>query len=300
MNRKTNAHLAVLGANLFFGINFTTVKYIVPQRTEPLALNVMRVGGSVILFWLLYILKPTRAGIDKKDIPRFFICALSGVALNQVLFIKGLSLSTPIHASLLILITPIVITFISAWLLKEKITALKITGLLLGIAGAVILITMKDSSQHATNIVSGDLLMALNAICYAFYLVLVRPLMHKYSPVHVIRWVFTIGAFIIIPYGWNSFVATDFAAFNTSHRLTLAFIVAGGTFFAYLFNIYGVNVIGPSATGAYIYTQPFFAATIAIIFLGEQYDWLKFLSAVLIFSGVYLANFKRKKLMLDG
>lgn len=294
MNRKTSAHTAVLAANLFFGINFTTVKYLVPAYMEPLALNVFRISGSVILFWLLFILKPTRASIDKKDIPLFFICALTGVALNQVLFIKGLALSTSIHASLLILVTPIVITFIAAWLLKEKITVLKISGLLLGVAGAVILITMKDNSQHATNIVLGDILIALNALAYAFYLVLVRPLMNKYSPVHVIRWVFTLGALMIVPYGWKSAAATDFAALDWLHLCTLIFIIACGTFFAYLFNIYGVNVIGPSATGAYIYTQPVFAAIIAISFTGEKYSWLKFLSAALIFSGVYLANYKRQ------
>lgn len=294
MNRKTSAHIAVLTANLFFGINFTTVKYIVPAYIQPLALNVLRVAGSVILFWLLYILKPTRATIDKKDLPRFFICALTGVALNQVLFIKGLALSTSIHASLLILVTPIVITFIAAWLLKERITVLKITGLLLGVAGAVILITMKDNSQHATDIVLGDILIALNAIAYAFYLVLVRPLMNKYSPVHVIRWVFTLGALMIIPYGWSSCASTDFAALDWTHWCTLIFIIAGGTFFAYLFNIFGVNVIGPSATGAYIYTQPVFAAIIAITFTGEKYSWLKFLSAILIFSGVYLANYRKQ------
>lgn len=294
MNRKTIAHLAVLSANLFFGINFTVVKYVVPQFMEPIALNVCRVAGSVFLFWLLFLLKPTRAGIDRKDIPRFFVCALSGVALNQVMFIKGLALTTSIHASLLILITPIVITFIAAWVLKERITALKIIGLLLGISGAVILIVMKDNTHTGNNILVGDILIALNAITYAFYLVWVRPLMHKYSPVHVIRWVFTLGAAMIIPYGWASFSSTDFNALDAGHWAAVLFVVTGGTFFAYLFNIFGVKVIGASATGAYIYTQPVFGAIIAILFLGENYDGYKFLSAILIFAGVYLANYKSK------
>lgn len=293
MNRKSSAHLAVLAANLFFGINFTVVKYIVPQYIEPLAMNVMRVIGSVALFWLLFLFNPTRAFIDRKDIPRFFICALSGVALNQVLFIKGLALSTSIHASLLILITPIAITFIAAWVLKERITILKITGLILGVTGAIILILLKDNSHTGSNIILGDIFIALNALTYAFYLVWVRPLMLKYSPVHVIRWVFTFGALMIIPYGWSSFSSTNFEMVDPSHWAAILFVVAGGTFFAYLFNIFGIKILGPSATGAYIYTQPVFGAIIAIIFLGETYDWYKFLSSIFIFSGVYLVNYKK-------
>ena len=119
------------------------------------------------------------------------------------MFVKGLSLTSSIHASLLALVTPILIIFIAAWLLKEKLTFLKITGVITGVAGAAILILMKDVSHTATNIFLGDVLVILNAVTYAFYLVIVRPLMKRYSAIHVIRWVFTFGFIFMIPYGWN-------------------------------------------------------------------------------------------------
>lgn len=115
--------------------------------------------------------------------------------------------------------------------------------------------------------------------------------MQEYSAIHVTRWVFTIGAFMMIPYGWSSFISTDWHAINTIQWGAISMIVICGTFLAYLFNIYGVKNIGPAATGAYIYTQPVFATTLAMIFIGESYSVLKFLAALLIFSGVYLANF---------
>jgi drug/metabolite transporter (DMT)-like permease len=294
MNRKLQAHIAVLLANIFFGINYITIKFIVPSKLGAPALNVCRVTGSVILFWCLYFIKPTKPGIEKKDIPRFFLCSITGVVLNQILFVKGLSLTSAIHAALLALVTPILIIFIAAWILKEKLTWLKIAGIILGISGAVILILMKDVSHTATNIFLGDVLVILNAISYAFYFVLVKPLMLKYSPVHVIRWVFTIGLLFMLPYGYHSVMITDWQSFNQSDWMSFVFVIMGATFFAYLFNIFGVAVIGASATGSYIYTQPVFAAVIAILFTGEKYDWIKFAATILIFSGVYLANYKQK------
>lgn len=294
MALKTKAHLAVLAANFFFGVNYIAVKYNVPSHILPLGLNVVRIVSSVILLWLLFLFKPGKAGIDKKDIPRFIICALSGVAINQMLFIRGLSLTTAIHASLLALVTPIFIIFIAAWLLKERITGFKIAGLISGFAGAAILISIKDTSQTGSNIFFGDILIIINAVSYAFYLVLVRPLMQRYSPIHVIRWVFTFGSIIILLFGWNDLAVTNWNNFEPMNWAALAFVAVCATFFAYLFNIYGVSVIGASATGTYIYTQPVFAALIAIFFTGEHLDWIKLLCAALIFGGVYIANNTRK------
>ncbi len=294
MNKKLKAHIAVLLANIFFGINYITIKIIVPLKLSAPALNVCRVVGSSIFFWILFLLNPSKPGIQKKDIPLFIVCAVLGVALNQALFVKGLSLTSSIHASLLMLVTPILIIFIAAWLLKESITFLKIVGVIAGITGAAILILMKDVSHTASNIVLGDVLVILNAVSYAFYLVIVRPLMRRYSAIHVIRWVFTLSLFFMIPYGWHDAVATQWQNFTTANWMCFAFVISGATFFAYLFNIYGVAVIGAPATGSYIYTQPVFAAIIAMIFTGETYDWVKLLAAVLIFSGVYMVNHKPK------
>nr|MCU0333768.1 DMT family transporter [Chitinophagaceae bacterium] len=109
------AHLAVLAANLLFGINFSMVKVLTPALMSSYALNVVRIVISVGLFWGLYLLRPSQAGIDRKDVPRFLLCAVTGVAINQILFIKGLSLTSTIHGSLLILGTPIFITAAAAW-----------------------------------------------------------------------------------------------------------------------------------------------------------------------------------------
>ena len=293
MITKYKAHGAVLIANFFFGAGVAAVKHITPSMMPPFAVNVSRVCVALLLFWLLLLFKPSRIGIDKKDIPRFLICGLCGVGINQIFFIKGASLTSPIHVALLALSTPIAITIIAAWLLKESLTRNKILGLLLGICGAATLIFSRVGNASGSDMLLGDLFIILNAISYAFYLVLVRPLMATYSPIHVIRWVFVFGALIIIPLGFNDFVSTNWLAFHAVDWFALTFVVVGATFIAYLFIVYGISKLGATITGAYVYTQPVFATITAMLLFNEKLSVIKILAALLIFSGVFLANKKR-------
>ena len=293
MNSKTKAHIAVLIANLIFGAGYAVIKTITPAYLAPYSLNVVRVVVSLILFWSLLLFKPSKASIDKKDIPLFILCGITGVAINQIMFVKGLSLTSAIHSSLLSLATPIFITIIALWLIKEKFSINKFMGLALGIGGATLLVLVKDVQSSNSSSLLGDMFVLINAVSYAFYMVIVRPLMEKYNALHVLRWVFTFGAFFILPIALPDFIATDWSVFGTAQWVALAFVVLFVTFISYLFTVYGLQELGPSVTGAYIYTQPVFATIIAMVFAGEHFTMIKALAAVLIFSGVYLVNRKK-------
>lgn len=277
--------------NLFFAINLSAVKHLTNmQLVQPFGLNIVRIGVSVLLFWALYLFKPVNIKIDKPDRMRLFLCAVTGIAINQLFFIKGLSLTYPIHAALLLLITPILIVFIAAWILKERLGFFKITGLALGISGALVLILAKDSSGNGDNVLLGDLFIIVNAISYTIYFILVKPLMLKYNAIVILRWIFTIGLFLVLPFGWIEFTQIPWERYTTIDFTSMGLIVLTGTFLAYLFNLYGIKNLGASTAGFYIYTQPVFAALIAMLFLHEQLSMYKITAAVLIFSGVYLAN----------
>ncbi len=293
MNSKTKAHIAVLIANLIFGAGYAVIKTITPAYLAPYSLNVVRVVVSLILFWSLLMFKPSRASIDKKDIPLFILCGLTGVAINQIMFVKGLSLTSAIHSSLLSLATPIFITIIALWLIKEKFSINKFFGLALGIGGASLLVLVKDVQSSNSSSLLGHMFVLINAVSYAFYMVIVRPLMEKYNALHVLRWVFTFGALFILPIALPDFIATDWSVFGIAQWTALAFVVLFVTFLSYLFTVYGLQELGPSVTGAYIYTQPVFATIIAMVFAGEHFTIIKALAAVLIFAGVYLVNRKK-------
>jgi drug/metabolite transporter (DMT)-like permease len=300
-NPQWKAHAAVLTTNLLFGINYAAVKYITPAFILPFGLNFARVITALLLFWILFFFKPPKSvGIQRKHLPLFLLCGITGVTINQLFFIKGLSLTSSIHASLLALATPIFITFIAAWLLKERLSFIKIAGLLLGISGAIILIAIKQNSGIKQDSFLGDMYILVNAISYAFYMVWVRPLMQAYNALHVMRWVFTFGAIFLIPFCWNDFFKTQWHMFGLFEWMILGLICVGATFIAYLFNVYGISVIGASATGSYIYTQPVFAAIIATWLLGEQFTLTKLVAGLCIFAGVFLVNTKKNLFNLSS
>ena len=292
ITRSSNwkAHLAVLLTNIFFGVNFSAVQYIAKRGVPAFGLNVIRVGISSILFWLLLLFFPQKKWIKREHFPRFLLCAVTGVVINQMLFIKGLTLTLSIHASLLILVTPIFITFIAAWIGREAINIFKLIGLILGVAGSIILVLQKEVTGSGTNIVLGNILIILNAISYAFYFVLVKPLMKVYHPFEVIRWVFTIGFVFMLIIGWNEFFSIQWRNLTTTDFIVLSTIVFLATFLAYLFNLYGITHLGASVTGAYIYTQPIFAGLVAVLVMHEQVTIQKIIAAALIMCGVLLVN----------
>jgi drug/metabolite transporter (DMT)-like permease len=293
LKQNTKAHLALVATNVFFAINYTTVKTLFNGGfVKPFGLNMLRVLVTTTLLWVLYFFAAEKKKVDKKHYGRFLLCSVLGISLNQLLFIKGLSLTYSIHASLLILTTPILITFIAVWLLKEKITVNKILGLLLGIGGAMVLILARDRSGNAEDVLLGDVFILLNAISYTFYFVLVKPLLQAYNPVMVLRILFTLGMVMLLPFCWGEVAEVQWNTFGTKEFVLLGSITILGTFCAYLFNIYGIKVLGASTAGAYIYSQPLFAAIIAIGFLGETIELYKIIAAILIFAGVYIANKK--------
>lgn len=296
MNKRTIAHVALIFTNLFFAINLTAVKHLTNlQLAKPFGINVVRVGISAMLLWLMYLLKPGEVRIQKEDRKRLFLCAVTGIAINQLLFLKGLSLTHSIHAALLMLTTPILIVFIAAWILKERLGFLKTIGLAFGVSGALVLILAKDNTGNGNNILLGDTLIIINAVSYTIYFILVKPLMLKYDPIVIIRWIFTFGFVLVLPFGWAEFIQIPWTKYTAIDFTSMGLIVFTGTFLAYLFNVYGIKVLGASVAGFYIYTQPVFTALIAMIFLHEQLTLYKLIAAALIFTGVYLANRQAKK-----
>ena len=291
MNKRLLAHLALVGTNIFFAINFTAVKHLINHGLIlPFGLNLIRAGITTILLWGMFLLKPSGNKIKRKDVLRFVLCGLTGIAINQLLFLKGLSLTFSIHASLLMLVTPIIITLVAAWLLKEMLTTSKIIGLLCGISGATMLITSRGNHGFASNVLLGDILVILNAASYAFYFILVKPLMSSYNNVMIIRIIFTVGFFVILPFGWHEFTIIPWNNYSSIDWTVLGMIVFAGTFLAYLLNVYGIKVLGASVAGTYIYSQPFFASVIAIIVLHEKLSVPELFAGILIFAGVFFST----------
>jgi drug/metabolite transporter (DMT)-like permease len=293
MNQKNKAIAAVLTANFFFGTSVIAVKHITPVLLPPMALTLVRIIVSAILFWSMYAMNPVKIGFEKKDLLRLVLCAIAGIAFNQSFSIRGMSLTSPIHASLLILTTPIVITFLATWFLKEVLNPFKIVGLFLGISGGIVLIFSRDlSSVSGSQQSLGDLFIIMGAISYATYVVSLKPLALKYKANHILQWLFLFGLIIVLPIGWHDLASVQWVKFDALSWLCIGYVILGATFFAYQLMNYGIRVLGASVTGSFSYTQPFFGAIASILILNENLSLPKIIAAILIMGGVFLSNYK--------
>lgn len=293
MNKNLLAHLALFGANLIYGINYTVAKDVMPTYIEPLGFIFIRVSGAVLLFWLCYKFFFYEK-VAKKDIPLLAICALFGVAINQMLFFEGLNLTTPINAAVIMVVNPILVLIFAGLMSTETISKRKWLGIGVGAIGALTLITNGGNINLSQEHFYGNTLVFINATSYAIYLVLVKSLMKKYKPITVISWVFLFGLLFVSPFGWSEFQSIEWSTMPTIIMWEVGFVVICTTFLAYLFNIYGLKTLNPSTVSTYIYLQPVLASIVAIIASSDELDFIKILSAVLICIGVYLVSHKPK------
>jgi drug/metabolite transporter (DMT)-like permease len=301
MDRSARAHIALFTVNFIYGVNYVVAKGLMPQVIGPSGFIVLRVIGAAALFWALRAWRPQR--VDPSDIVRLLLCAVFGVALNQLMFFHGLMRTTPINSSLIMVATPILVLVLSALLIGERVTWSKVTGVVLGTAGALTLIFLKPAGSSAGASMLGDLFILVNATSYGLYLVLVKPLMRKYSAVTVMSWSFLFGLLMVLPFGWHELAEVNCEALTAPVIGAVVFVVVMVTFVAYLLNTWALGVLDPSVVGSYIYMQPLLAAVFTWLFVrigperlgipGEyqvELGWPQAVCAILIFLGVHLVG----------
>ncbi len=283
-------HLTLLTVNLIYGANYTIAKEVMPDYIKPYGFVLLRVLCAALLFFLVHSIW-VKEKMERKDLPRILLCAFFGVTLNQLLFLKGLDLTTPINASLMMITAPISVLLIAVISRVEKLTFSKLSGVLLAALGAFVVIYWGKHFTVDSKSFIGDIYVLINASSYALFLVLAKPLMSKYNALTVIKWVFAIGLLFVIPAGWAEFREIQWQM-PFSAWLCVAYVVIGATFFAYLLNVSALNKANPSLVGIYIYSQPVIASVIALAYGKDELNGVKILASLLIFSGVYLASRK--------
>jgi drug/metabolite transporter (DMT)-like permease len=298
------AHLALLAVNLFYGANHLIAKGVMPKILGPNVFILIRVSSAALLFWIVMLLTKSREKIDRKDIPRLMLCALFGVAVNQLFFFNGLNLSSSINASIIMTMNPIMVVVLSFFLLKERISNRRIIGVFMGATGAVLLILA--SSLKSPELALGDLFLFVNAFSYAMYLVLVKPLMQKYKPLTIITYAFSIGLIyvLVFPLTIPELLKTNFYVITWDEWGRIAYVVICVTFLAYLLTLFGLRKLSPSVSSSYIYLQPVFVIIFAFLFawIGLTADYTQSITfekmgyMALIFAGVYVTSMKKKVL----
>ena len=300
-------NIALIGATLvsiIYGVTFTIAKDVMPNYIDAYGFIFLRVGGSALLFWAVWlVMRLLKVGPNEKialtDFPRIIACAFFGVALNMLTFFKGLSMTSPISAAVIMVCTPLIVLILSAIIIKEKMQKRKIFGILLGLFGTSFLILYGKSVGNNSNTSLGNFLVLVNAVSYGYYLVIVKKLMDKYNAFTFVKWIYLFGFLMVIPFGWSQFQSVNWVVVSSDIVYKIGFVVVFSTFFTYLLNLLSMRELKPTLVAVFIYLQPLFATVFAISLGKDELSWVKISSAILIFTGVYLVTDKKREQLRD-
>lgn len=285
---------ALLGATfvaMIYGATFTVAKDVMPNYVNPFGFILIRVFGAVSLFWIVSLFV-RKEKVDKKDFPRIMAAAFFGVAFNQLTFFKGLSYTSPISASVIMVTAPIMVLILSAILINEKLKLKKVIGIIIGLTGTSILILYGKTIDDSSNASLGNFLVFINAFSYAIYLIIVKQLISKYHAITFIKWIYTFGFIYVLPFGFSELSLVQWSEMPFEIYFKIGYVVLFTTFLAYLINLMAMKELKPTTLSVFIYLQPLFATIFSISLGKDQLNFIKLVSASLIFVGVYLVTQK--------
>lgn len=287
-------HLAAFAAYFIFGFNIVVSKDLISGHyISPIGVFFLRSAGAGAIFWALSLFMP-KEKVAKRDLPKIFLASALGFFLTQVTFLIGIDMVTPMEYSIITALTPIFTMFVAAVAIREPITTKKAGGVLLSFAGIIYLIvSTSNGGAGFGSSLTGLLLMIGNAMSFALYLGIFKPLISRYSVITFMKWIFLFAIIMASPLALPSLAATDFAAIPAQCLWELAFVIVFATFVAYFLIPIGQKHIRPTLVSMYSYVQPIVAITISICTGMESLTLIKVIATVMVFSGVYVVNSSR-------
>jgi drug/metabolite transporter (DMT)-like permease len=277
---------------VFYAANYFIAKKTVFTHIDPFALVAIRAMAAILVFGSISVFF-IKEKIERKDWPRLFACGMFGVAINQTFFLWGLSKTVELNAGVIMTLSPVFVLLL-AWILKEeKINTQKTIGLVLAFAGALLLSLGGRSLTFDSTTLLGDGMIALNALSYSFYLVLLRPLSLKYNTMTLVGWIFIIGGIVTIPLGMPYIMEIPFATLPTSAWLGTVYVIIFTTLLTYSLNAWAMKRVPSSQVGIYIYVQPVLVTLIAAIGFRGSINAEKLGYVILVLIGVFFVSFKK-------
>ena len=290
MNQRTFALIAVSIATLIYGVTYTIAKDVMPNYIKPYGFILLRVSSATLIFWTVGLFTKQQK-VEKSDYKKILIASFFGITLNMLAFFKGLSLTSPISASVMMVTSPIMVLIFSSILIRKPIGKQRILGVFIGLVGALFLITLGNSStETSTNSAFGNFLVFLNAASYGLYLVLAKDLVKKYNPIVFIKWLYLFGLIFVMPFGYSELTAVIWQEIPANIYWNISFVLLFTTCITYLFNLYGLSKLKPTTVSVFIYLQPVIATIYALIVGSDSLNFVKLCATLLIFLGVYLVT----------
>lgn len=298
-NLNLNAHLCMFGAAAIWGLMAPIGKEAMAHGITGLDMVFFRVAGAAISFWIASLVQKAffsateavQPKPPKKDIFKFAGAGFFAIVCNQCCFTVGLSITSPINASIVATSLPIFALLSSAIFLRERITLMKVLGIALGLSGALMLVLGSATANNAkAGNILGDLLCMTSQCCFAIYLGLFKNLIGKYSVITCMKWMFSFSTLLVAPFTLGGIAEIPFAKIAPVTWAETAFVVFGGTFIAYILTAKAQKALQPTVVAMYNYVQPT-TSTIVSVLMGIGIFGLSQAAAIaLIIAGVYTVN----------
>lgn len=287
MNKNIQGHLFALTANILWGLMAPVGKSALVEFSA-LSVTTFRMVGAAACFWLLSLFCK-REQVDHRDMLKIFFAALFALVFNQGVYIFGLSMTSPIDASIVTTTLPIVTMIVAAIYLKEPVTNKKVLGIFVGAMGALILI-MSSNAGSGNGSIMGDLLCLIAQISFSIYLTVFKGLSQKYSPITLNKWMFVYASMCYIPFSYHDVAAIQWAETSTAALLQVGYVVVGGSFLAYICIMTAQRLLRPTVVSMYNYMQPIVASIVTVIVGMATFNMEKGIAIALVFLGVYIVT----------
>jgi len=298
-NKKLTGHIALFSANVIFGINAPISRSLMPETLSPYTLTLFRLAGGMLLFWGISIFTK-KEHVPAKDMLMLFFASLFALILNQLPFFIGLSMTSPIDASIVVTMLPIITMILAAIIIKEPITLMKIVGVVVGASGALLLVFGSHGHHAGKGNFWGDLIVFSATFSFAMYLTLFKELIMRYSPITIMKWMFLFATIVVAPFCYTPLMQTDFTLLTAGTYWRIGYMVVFATFLGYLLVPIGQKVLRPTTLSMYNYVQPVMASLLAVAIGMDTFGYQKALAAILVFAGVYIVTQSKSRAQMEA
>lgn len=285
----------MLLATVFWGAMAPIAKGILEEGViGGVALSALRIAGGAILFLIASLLPRRITGdvkVERRDLLTLFLASFLMISANQGLFIIGIQYTTPVDTSVMCTLTPVFTLILAAVFIAQPMTLMKVTGVVLGLAGALIMAFSGSDATIATNPLLGDTLCILAQICAALYYVFFLRIINKYPPFTVMKWMFAFSLLTYVPCITPWLCTLQWASISATSWWSLGYVILFPTFIAYLLIPFSQRLLKPTVISMYAYFQPVVSATLASLMGLALFGLDRALATLLIFVGVFLVSF---------
>lgn len=290
-SHKLSGHSAVLLANLIFGLGVPVTKLLLDNWVSPMAYMATRCIGAAAIFWIISLFLP-KEHVERHDLMVILIGGLLGIVVSQTLTAWALQFTTPVYFSLIATLTPVATMGCAALFIGERLSAKGVAGVLVGIAGAMLMVLMNWQGGTGSNDILGIGLAILSLITWAIYLIITRKVSARYTAVTQMKWIFLVSAVAILPFSWRDMQHCTLysGAWQWSGVLEMAFIVVFATVAGYFAIPFAMRYLKATTVSVYTNLQPIVASFVAIMLSQDVLTWDKPVALVLVLLSAWLVT----------